>query len=139
MADAIKTAGTTLYISTEVGSPQAFVSVANVTDFSKSGERNIIGTTNLSSAAATKMAGLLDEGQVQFSVNYDPSLSSHQALWTAYQDGSAREFKIVLTDSGAAELHFSAIVRSMPINGPFDDKVTSQLTLEITGAAWITY
>ena len=139
MADGIKTLGTTLYMSTEVGSPQSFVSVANFTDFSKSGDRNIINVSNLSSSAASKMAGLLDEGQFQFTVNYDPSLTSHQNLYTAWQDGSAREFKVILTDSGAAELHFNAIVKSMPISGPFDDKVTSALTLEITGAAWLTY
>ena len=140
MADAIPTLGTVLHMSTEVGSPQSFVQIGNLQDFSgPDGSRNIIGTSNLDSEAATKMGGLLDEGNFNFSVNYDPSLSSHQSLRTAYDDGAAREFKIVLTDAGNAEIHFNAIVTNFPVNGPFDDKVTLSLTLAITGKAWISY
>jgi predicted secreted protein len=72
-------------------------------------------------------------------VNYDPSVSSHQSIRTAYEDGGIREFKIVLTDSGAAEIHFNGIVTNFPVNGPFDDKVTLSITVAITGASWITY
>ena len=140
MADGIKTLGCVLSMSTEVGSPQAFVTIGNLTDFDgPQRERNIIGTSNLSSAAASKMAGLLDEGDFNFTINWDPSISAHQSLITALQDGSAREFKIVLTDSGAAEVHFNGIVKSFPMSGPFDDKVTVQLGVAITGAVWITY
>src|SRR5262245_41626124 len=130
MADAIKTLGCTLKMSTEVGSPQTLITLGNVTDFSgPDGQRNIIGTSNL---ASTKMGGLLDEGNFNFTINLDPSLSSHQALRTARDDGGVREFVLTLTDSGAAEWHFNAIVTNLPLNGPFDDKVTSQITLAIT-------
>lgn len=140
MADGIKTLGSTIHMSTEVGSPQNFLSIANIQDFNRSGpDRNIIGTSNLASAAATKMAGLLDEGEVTFSVNYDPSLTSHQALETAMADGAIREYKITLTDSGACEIHFNAIMKSFSKKGPFDDKVGGDISLAITGAAWITY
>lgn len=140
MSDGIKTLGTVLAMSTEVGSPQTFLTLANVTDFSRSGpERNIIPTSNLTSTGATKMAGLLDEGEVSFSVNYDPSLTSHQALETAMADGAVREFKIVLTDSGACEIHFNAIMKSFAKKGAFDDKVTGDIVVAITGLAWIVY
>jgi hypothetical protein len=140
MADGIKTLGCVISMSTEVGSPQTFVALGNVTDFSRSGpERNIIPTSNLSSTAATKIAGLLDEGEFNFTLNWDPALASHQAVVTAMTDGGVREFKIVLTDSGAAEIHFNGIVKSFPVNAPFDDKVTVNVGVAITGAAWITY
>lgn len=140
MADAIKTAGCTIHMSTEVGSPQSFVLIGNVMDFSGvSRDRNIIATTNLASEAATKMAGLLDGGDFNFTINYDPNLSSHANLETALGDGQAREFKITLTDSGAAEVHFNGIVKSMPINAPFDDKVTINVAVAITGKPWIVY
>lgn len=140
MPDAIKTLGTTLQMSQEIGSPQNFVSVGNLTDFSgPDGSRNIISTSNLLSDGASKMAGLLDEGNFSFTINYDPSNASHQAIWTAKGDGGIREFKVTLVDSGAAEIHFNGIVTNFPFNGPFDDKVTVQLNVAITGRAWITY
>ena len=140
MSDAIKTLGCVLSMSTDVGSPQAFVTIGNLTDFDgPQRERNIIPTSNLSSTAATKMAGLLDEGDFNFTINWDPSLSAHQALVTALGDSGVREFKIVLTDSGGAEVHFNGILKSFPMSGPFDDKITVQVGVAITGAAWITY
>jgi len=140
MSDAIKTLGTVISMSTEVGSPQTFVTIGNVTDFTGPGrERKIIDISNLASLANTKMAGLIDEGDFNFTINLDPSLSAHQALITALGDGSAREFKIVLTDTGAAEVHFNGIVKSFPISAPFDDKVTVNVGVAITGAAWIAY
>lgn len=139
MADAIKTLGCVLSMSTEVGSPQTFVTIGNLTDFSgPSGSRNIINTANLLSEAMTKMGGLMDEGEFTFTINLDPSVTSHQAIMTALADGGIREFKLVLTDSGAAELHFNGIVTSFPFNGPFDDKVTVQVGVTITGKRWVT-
>lgn len=140
MADAIKTLGIVLSMSTEVGSPQVFVTLGNVQDFNHADAgRNIIATSNLASEAATKMGGLLDEGDFNFTINWDPALSSHQAIVAARADGLAREFRVVFTDSGAAELHFNAIVKSFPINAPYDDKVTVNVGLAITGKAWIIY
>lgn len=140
MADAIKTLGTVLSMSTEVGSPQTFVAIGNLTDWSGPGaSRNIIGTANLSSTAATKLGGLLDEGDFSFTVNFDPSTTSHQALVTAKDDGAIREFKYVMTDSGSAEVHFNGIVSGLSIDGGFDDKVTAQISVAVTGKAWITY
>jgi predicted secreted protein len=66
-------------------------------------------------------------------------VTSHQSLRTAYDDGGVREFKIVLTDSGSAEIHFNGILTNFPVNGPFDDKVTLSLTVAITGKTWIVY
>lgn len=140
MADAIKTLGCTIAMSTEIGSPQNFVTLGNLVEFNgPSGARNIIGTSNLASDAASKMAGLLDEGEFSFTLNLDPSVASHQNLWSARSDGGIREFKVTLTDSGAAELHFNGIVTTYPLSAPFDDKVTVNITVAITGRAWITY
>lgn len=140
MSDAIKTLGTVLAMSSEVGSPQAFVTLGNIQDFNKADAgRNIINTPNLASAAMTKMAGLLDEGDFNFTINWDPADSSHQAVIAARADGLAREFRVTFTDSGAAALHFNGIVKSFPINAPFDDKVTVNVGVAITGLAWIVY
>lgn len=139
MADAIKTLGSVLYMSTEAGSPQNFVTVGNVTDFTKGGERNIIGTSNLGSTAATKMSGLLDEGDFTFQINWDPALSAHQSVIAALDDGAVREFKLVLTDSSNAEIHFNGIVKSFPVSGPFDSKVTVNVGVAISGKAWLAY
>lgn len=140
MSDAIKTLGTVLKMSTEVGSPQTWLTLGNVQDFNKADAgRTIIATSNLASTAATKMAGLIDEGEFNFTINWDPALASHQAILTALDDGQAREFQVVFTDTGAAELHFNAIVKSFPISGPFNDKVTVNVSLAITGRAWIAY
>ena len=140
MADAIKTLGVVLSMSQEAGSPQNFITLGNVTDMAGPGrDRNIIMTSNLSSVAATKMAGLIDEGDFTFTINLDPSTSSHQQIVQAFEDGLQREFKYVLTDSGAAEVHFNGIVKSMPFNLPFDDKVTSAIGVAVTGKAWIAY
>lgn len=140
MADAIKTLGTILRMSQEAGSPQNFVTLGNVTELSgPARERNIIPTGNLASTAMTKMAGLIDEGDFSFTLNFDPPQSGHQQVVQAFEDGLAREFAITLTDTGAAEVHFMGIVKSQPLQIPFDDKVTMQVAVAVTGKAWIIY
>lgn len=139
MVDAVKTLGAVLAMSA-AGSPQSFTTIGNVTDFNAvDGSRNIIPTSNLSSDAATKMAGLLDEGNASFTINLDPDDASHVAVRAARDDGQVREFKITLPNSGAAELHFNGIVTTFPWNGPFDDKVTTQVGIAITGRSWVVY
>ncbi len=139
MADAIKTLGCVLYVSSEIGSPQTWVAVGNFVSWNGPNRtRKIIDASNLSSEAASKLAGLIDGGTFDFVLNADPSVSSHQTIETAFSDGGIREWKLVLTDSGAAELHFNGIVKSLPFSGPFDDKGTQSVAVEITGKPWIT-
>ena len=140
MPDGTKTLGTLLKMSTEAGSPQTWITIGNVTDIQgPQRNRNIIDVSNLSSEAAAKIGGLLDEGDVTFTVNYDPTNSTHQALDTAHEANVAREFQIVLADSGAAEIHFNGIISNLSLAAPFDDKLTRSVTVAITGKIWITY
>lgn len=142
MADAIKTLGITLEVSSEEGSPQTFVTVGNITDMSGPNmSRNIIPTSNLASTAATFMGGLLDGGEFTFTVNLDPNLASHQQLLTRFEDGDAVQWRITLTDSGAAVVNFNGILSALPWPGnmPFDDKVTTPVTVKVTGKPWTTY
>ena len=117
------------------GGPEVFTAVAEVVDFDgPGGSATVIEATHLGSTAKDKLMGLPDEGQFSFSANLIPSDAEQTGLRTDRTNRTKRNFELLLTDAGPTKLSFAAFVLEFRIAGAVDDKISVNITLEITGA-----
>ena len=100
-----------------------------------------IDTTCMDSSSnyRTFVAGLGDPGEVTISLVYDPTMSSHLKLADAANNLETRSFTVyqgsTSGDSDAFEAHVKGISREIP----YDDLITADLTLKVTGIpGWTT-
>ena len=82
-----------------------------------------------------QIMGLVDEGQVSFSLKLQPDNAVHQALRDARYARTKLEWKITLTDTTPTTIIFFGYVVSFPVNAPFNDKIMTPVTVEVTGRA----
>ena len=116
--------------------PLAWVEIGEVVDFDgPGGSANMYETTHLRSTAKEKMVGLMDEGQLTLSVNWEPTDTGQQAARTARTNRTEKSFRITYSDDSTAT--FSGYVMGMSSSGGVDNKVNGSITIEITGI--VTY
>lgn len=102
-------------------------------------EMGVTETTHLTSTWKTFIANIPDGGEVSLTIEYDASETTHAALWTDFQAGTAGTYTIVFTDTGAAVVGFAAIITKFAWDQiAVDGVVTASLTLKITGTVSIT-
>lgn len=118
---------------------EAFATIAEVKDIKGwSASVSTEETTHQGSSAAEFVAGVLDYGEVSFDVNFDPAGVTHDGLYDDLVAKVKRNFKLVMTDSGAAEYAFSAYITKFELNAPVKGALTASLTLKISGAVTLT-
>lgn len=134
---AIPTQGVTL--SYDSGT-STFEEIGEVTDLSgPGGQANVIDVSSLGSTYAEKLMGLPDEGQISATVNLVPDDVGQVAMRDARTNKDKTSFKITLTDTAATTLTFDGYVLGFTVGVSADDKVTADITIEITGAVtWST-
>lgn len=82
------------------------------------------------------IAGLIEDGEGTFEMNYDPNSASDVILRAAIADGVARSYKIVIPDTAADwQITGECIVKSYERNVPIDDRMTATFTVRFTGAS----
>lgn len=87
----------------------------------------------------TYMPGLQDDGEVSFSLIFDPSNAGHDhvaGLIKLREDGESDEFSIEWPDG--SEWEFDAFVIEFNPSAPMEDAITATITLALTGEG-ITY
>jgi predicted secreted protein len=128
--NAIKAQGTELQLGS--GSPVSYTKIPEINSFSgPGGSVSVIDVTDLSSAAKEKLAGLNDNGQLSFELNFIPSDAQHIALRAAKEAGTTQNFKLVFVDD--TEWTFTAVVTGFSVSGAIDGVVKASVTLEISG------
>jgi predicted secreted protein len=81
------------------------------------------------------IAGMIEDGEGTFEMNYDPNSASDVILRAAIADGVVRDYKIVVPDSAANwEITGDCIVKSYERSVPNDDRMTASFTVRFTGA-----
>lgn len=134
-SNALESQGTALYIDTGDVSPTVWTQIPDMRDLNfRTGAAAVIDVTDLSSTAKEKRMGLADEGQCTFTLMFRPADPAHAELVAAKADRQIRDFRVVMTDTGATEYRFSGFVLSVPISTSVDAVVESAVTIEITGA-----
>ena len=133
---ALEAQGTLLKMSTGSTSPYTYTTIPEVKSFSgPGGSASVIDVTDLSSTAKEKKMGLSDEGQLSFTINFNPDDTSHDALRTRRAARTLTSFQLVFTDgSPATTWTFFAYITGLSISGAVDGVIEANVTLEITGA-----
>ena len=81
------------------------------------------------------IAGLIEDGEGTFSMNYEPGSATDVICRAAMADGVARSYKIVLPDGAFGwEITGECIVKGYSRDIPIDDRMTAELTIRFTGA-----
>jgi hypothetical protein len=134
MVKAVESQGVTVQV-TDGGSPTAFQTLSNITDFSgPGGQASVIDVSNLSSTRREKLMGLPDEGQFTLTLNWDPDDTVHQLLRTLRNNRSRAEFKITLTDTTPVTGIFFGYVLGVTLSGAVDQAIKAAVSIEIDGA-----
>jgi hypothetical protein len=103
-----------------------------VTDWDGPGaSASVIDTTHLKSAAREKLIGLMDEGQISLTLNWDSDDIGQDACRAARSSRAKKDFRISYTN-GAVQT-FEGYVLAFPSSGGVDGKVEGNITIEITG------
>lgn len=129
----------TLLQSGDGGAPEVFTTVAEVTDISgPSLALDPLDVTSHESPGAFRefVGGLLDGGEVTFTINYVPTGATHDATTGLLADMVARtvrNFQLIFPDVGATQWSFSALVTAFEPAEPVDDRLSAELTLKVTG------
>lgn len=131
MSDAISGVGSQ-FKRGDGATSEVFTALAEVTGISGPGfSRDMIDVTTVDSTNAfrEKITGFRDAGQAQLQMNY--SAAGYAILYADFLLDTPVNYQIILKDGSTWE--FSAFVTEMPIEAPGDDKVSNNITFEITG------
>lgn len=120
--------------------------LANVTNISGlDSEVEVLDVTSHDSASAyrEKVASFIDAGQLSLDLNFDPNSATHRAttggILYLRDQRTIVQWEIKFPGSPSHKVGFQAFVKSAPFDAPFDDKLSSTVTLEVTGSATWTY
>lgn len=133
---AVDAFGTVWAISTDGGT--VYTPVADVSDIGVLDVKaDTIETTVHSSAGQwrTFVGGLKDGGELKMSINYDPAL--HGTIYANIAVDGIKH-RITLPDAGAAVVDFNAIITGFSVGAPFDDKLSGDVTIKLSGAPVVT-
>lgn len=82
------------------------------------------------------IAGLIEDGEGSFEMNYVPGSATDVLIRAALDDGVTRDYKIVIPDGDTGwEVTGSLIVKGFERNVPIDDRMTATLSVRFTGAS----
>jgi predicted secreted protein len=83
------------------------------------------------------VAGLIDDGEGSFEMNYVPGSDTDILIRAALSDGVTRDYKIVLpvADGSTWEITGDCVVKGYERSVPIDDRMTATLTVRFTGAS----
>ena len=138
MSDALAAYGTLLQMGDGAGTAEVFTTIAEVGDIDGPSESvETIDVTNHSSPNARKefIAGLIDSGEVSFSINWIPTDATHDAttgLQKVMADRAVTNFKLLYPD--ATEDAFAALVTKFNKKEPVAGKLSADITLKVSGA-----
>ena len=97
--------------------------------------RNSVDLLSYGDDDLRKLVTAKDNGSVSVTLNWSPSDVEHDALATAFVDGTIDTYAIQwVSGTGSARADFSAYVTSYGIAHPKDDKVSCTIELMISGA-----
>lgn len=143
MTIAIAAIGTLLKIG-DGSSPETFTTIPGITQFSPPNQKSdVLDVTALDSPDNTreKILGLIDSGDVTFTLNFDPAQATHgpsTGLMHDFNERTLRNFKAILSDAGNSEWTFSAYVTSFAVKADPAGVLTADVTLTVSGASTLT-
>jgi len=97
---------------------------------------NEIETTDLDASSSTSIAGIERAGELEMTLNWDMSNSTHAFLETTRANRTIINWKLILSDTGAATDSFSGWIMSRKIgDAEVDKKQEATFKIKITAAS----
>ena len=115
-------------------SGSAWVAVAEINSITGPGmSRDTIDVTSLDSTGGYRefITGFRNAGTVSLSMNF--TRETYEMMKDDFEDDDAQNYQIVLPDDEETGLDFIGLVTELPLNIPPDDKVTADVTIQISG------
>jgi len=111
--------------------------IGDVTNITITETMETIDVTSMDSDYREFIASWKDAGEITFTCNYDGSASGvADALHTAYATATAEAWTVTFPDSSTFAC--SGLITSLGTAIPFDDKVTQDVTIKLTGEPTFT-
>lgn len=100
-------------------------------------KRNTIDVTSLSSPGGYKefIAGFRDAGTVVLKMNF--TRDTYTLMKADFESDTRQNYNIVLPDLDATSFEFEGLVTDLPLTIPTEDKVTADVTIQISGEVLI--
>lgn len=95
--------------------------------------RGTIDVTSLDSTGGYRefIGGFRDAGTVTLNMNF--TMATFNDFNEDFESATLQSYSIVLPDSGGTTFSFSGLVTDLGMAVPMDDKVTSDVTIKISG------
>ena len=96
--------------------------------------RDSIDTTALDTEGGyrTFIAGFRNPGTLSLVMNF--TRAGFEAMLDDFEAADAQNYQIVLPDTDETTIEFEGLVTELPLSIPTDDKVTMNVTIQISGA-----
>jgi hypothetical protein len=128
------------------GPPETFVLIPEIITYKgPSSKAPQLDATSVDSVAMEFIAGLPDNGEFTFELNFVGTDAQHQGLRADMDAGTKRNFKFVLNDkpvggTNPTSVAFAALVTQAPeLGGGVNQVVKGSATLKISGKPTFTY
>lgn len=99
--------------------------------------RGVIDVTSLDSAGGYRefIASFREAGTVSLAMNF--TRETVDLMKADFESDVAQNYEIVLPDIDSTSLEFEGLVTEMPLSIPMDDKITMDVTIQISGQVTI--
>lgn len=117
-------------------SPEVFAEIGEITNLTDGDAAELKEVTNHQSTGSRReyIGGLIDGGEVSFTVNYDPDGATHDRT-TGLQAFLRQTKNFRLEEPGnTTGYEFAAVIMSVSKSYPVDDKMAMDVTIKKTGA-----
>jgi predicted secreted protein len=129
----------TQFKKSDMASSPTFSAIAEVKGVSgPTMSRKTITVTNFDSAGGYEefITGFRDAGEVNFTFNY--TRDGYLAMKEDFETETAKDYQIILPDTGSTTLDFSGLVTSLPLDVPLEDAITCNTTIKISGSVTVS-
>lgn len=137
MSDAIAGLGAT-FKRGDGASAEVFTAIAEVINIAGPGlTRAFIDVTHLASTGGYRefITGFRDGGEYTFTANF--TRAEYDLILADFENDDSVNYQVVFPDDDTTTFEFAGFVTALPTTVPFDDKVTVDVTIKLTGGVTI--
>ena len=81
------------------------------------------------------IGGLREPGTVSLNMNF--TRANYDLLNTDYESDDVQAYSIELPDTDGTTFHFNGLLTELPLDIPIGDKITADITIQISGKVYI--
>jgi predicted secreted protein len=95
--------------------------------------RDTIDVTSLDTSGGYRefIAGFRNPGTVTLAMNF--TRSTYDAMKADFESDLRQNYEILLPDAEGTSLEFEGLVTELPLSIPTDDKITADVTIQVSG------